>query len=109
MTNHLDLYLNYFSKRAGFHSLTNSPFSVYDQLLAEYGLFGLGVFFFFYLGFFAKHYRLLTYGIPILIFMLAVFSIEYWFEQLSVLVFFELLMLLNIKEAQIPKTLSNEL
>ncbi|HEY9197104.1 MAG TPA: hypothetical protein VIM77_12595, partial [Mucilaginibacter sp.] len=109
MVNHLDLYLNYFSKRAGFHSLTNSPFSVYDQLLAEYGLIGLGLFFLFYLGFFAKHYRLLTYGIPILVFILAVFSIEYWFEQLSVLVFFELLMLLNIKEAQIPKTLSNEL
>jgi hypothetical protein len=108
MANHLDLYLNFFSKRAGYHSLTNSPFSVYDQLLAEYGLIGLVVFAVYYLGFFAKHYKVLTYGLPIMLLMLAVFFIEYWFEQLSVIVFFELLLLLNIKESQTPKTLPNE-
>lgn len=108
MVNHLDLYLNYFSKRAGFHSLTNSPFSVYDQLLAEYGLIGLLVFAVYYLGFFARHYKALTYGLPLLLLMLAAFFIEYWFEQLSVVVFFELLLLLNIKETQTPKPLANE-
>ncbi len=108
MVNHLDLYLNFFSKRAGFHSLTNSPFSVYDQLLAEYGLIGLLAFTISYLGFFAKHYKLLTYGLPVLMLMLAAFFIEYWFEQLSVLIFFELLLLLNIKETQSPKPLANE-
>lgn len=109
MVNHLDLYLNYFSKRAGFHSLTNSPFSVYDQLLAEYGLIGLAGFFIYYLGFFAKHYSVLTYGLPILLLMLVAFFIEYWFEQLSVVVFFELLLLLNLKESQTIKPLTNEL
>jgi hypothetical protein len=108
MTNHLDLYLNYFSKRAGFHSLTNSPFSVYDQILAEYGLIGLLLFAVYYLGFFARHYKVLTYGLPLLLLMLAAFFIEYWFEQLSVIVFFELLLLLNIKEKQTPKPLANE-
>ncbi|QEC80064.1 hypothetical protein [Mucilaginibacter ginsenosidivorax] len=108
MVNHLDLYLNYFSKRAGFHSLTNSPFSVYDQLLAEYGLIGLIIFAVYYLGFFARHYKALTYGLPLLLLMLAAFFIEYWFEQLSVIVFFELLLLLNIKESQSPKPLANE-
>jgi hypothetical protein len=108
MINHLDLYLNYFSKRAGFHSLTNSPFSVYDQLLAEYGLIGLVVFAIYYLGFFAKHYKILTYGLPILLLMLAAFFIDYWFEQLSVIVFFELLLLLNIKENELLKPLANE-
>jgi hypothetical protein len=72
MANHLDLYLNYFSKRAGFHSLTNSPFSVYDQMLAEYGLIGLLLFAVYYLGFFARHYKALTYGLPLLLLMLAV-------------------------------------
>nr|WP_184549158.1 hypothetical protein [Mucilaginibacter sp. FT3.2]MBB6233554.1 hypothetical protein [Mucilaginibacter sp. FT3.2] len=104
MVNHLDLYLNYFSKRAGYHSLTNSPFSVYDQLLAEYGLIGLLAFVIYYLGFFAKQYKTLTYGLPVLLLMLAAFFIEYWFEQLSVMVFFELLLLLNIKENQPLKT-----
>jgi len=96
--NHLDVYLNFFSKRAELHSLTNSPFSVYDQLLAEYGLLGLAAFILFYIRFFARHYKKLTYGLPLLMLMLAVFFIDYWFEQLSVIVFFELLLLLNIKE-----------
>lgn len=109
MVNHLDLYLNFFSKRAGYHSLTNSPFSVYDQLLAEYGLIGLLVFTIYYLGFFAKHYRILTYGLPIMLLMMAAFFVEYWFEQLSVLILFELLLLLNIKENTALKPFTNEL
>lgn len=108
LTNHLDIYLNYFSKWSGMHSLTNSPFSVYDQLIAEYGLIGLAVFVIWYLGFFAKHYKKLTYGIPILIVLLLVLFTDYWFEQLSVIVFFELLLLLNIKETQALKPLHNE-
>ena len=99
LSNHLDIYLNFFSRRSGLHSLTNSPFSVYDQLLGEYGLLGLSAFLVFYLGFFIRHYKKLTYGIPILLLVMAVFFIDYWFEQLSVVVFFELLLLLDIKEA----------
>lgn len=108
LLNHLDIYLNFFSKRRELHSLTNSPFSVYDQLLAEYGLMGLTVFVIFYLGFFTRHVKKLTYGIPLLILMLAAFFVDYWFEQLSVIVFFELLLLLNIKETAYPKSLSYE-
>jgi len=37
--------------------------------------------------------------------MLAVFFTDYWFEQLSVVVFFELLLLLNIKETARLKTI----
>jgi hypothetical protein len=98
LLNHLDIYLNFFSKRSGLHSLTNSPFSVYDQLLAEYGLLGLVAFLVFYVWFFARHYKRLTYGLPLLFIMLAMFSMDYWFEQLSVIVFFELMLFLNIKE-----------
>ncbi len=100
LSNHLDIYLNFFSRRSGLHSLTNSPNSVYDQLLAEYGLLGLGVFLVFYLGFFMKQYKYLTYGLPLLLLLMAAFAIDYWFEQLSVVVFFELLLLLNIKETK---------
>jgi len=104
LINHLDVYLNFFSKRRELHSLTNNPFSVYDQMIAEYGLIGLTVFVIFYLGFFTRQYKKLTYGLPVLLLMLAAFSIDYWFEQLSVLVFFELLLLLNIKETNYRKT-----
>lgn len=98
LSNHLDVYLNYFSKKSDYHSLTNDPGSVYDQLLTEYGLIGVAGFMIWYLGYFLKHYRKLTYGIPILVVLLAALCIDYWFEQLSVLLFFELLLLLNIKE-----------
>lgn len=100
LVNHLDIYLNFFSRGASLHSLTNSPFSVYDQMLAEYGLLGLLSLFVFYLAFFAKHYPQLTYGIPILLFVMAIFFIDYWFEQLSVMVMFELMLFLNVKESK---------
>ncbi|MEO8886935.1 MAG: hypothetical protein ABI367_12795 [Mucilaginibacter sp.] len=98
--NHLDLYLKFFSRRGDFHSLTNSPFSVYDQMLAEYGLLGLIALFTSYIWFFARHYKPLTYGIPIMVLMLMVFFIDYWFEQLSIIILFELLLFLDIKEGQ---------
>jgi hypothetical protein len=98
LSNHLDVYLNYFSKNTDQHSLSNSPDSVYDQLLAEYGLLGLIAFFVWYIRYFLKHYKILTYGLPILLVVMAVMFIAYWFEQLSILVFFELLLLLDIKE-----------
>lgn len=101
LSNHLDLYLAFFSKKSDYHSLTNDPGSVYDQLLAEYGLAGILCFVIGYLAYFLKHYRKLTYGIPLLILLLAVFATDYWFEQLSAILFFELLMLLNIKESSI--------
>jgi len=100
MTNHLDLYLYFFSLPDSFHSLTNSPFSTYDQLLSEYGLIGGVVFAVFYLGYFLKHYKKLTYGLPLLLLMIMAFLTDYWFEQLSVLVLFELLLLLNLKETE---------
>jgi hypothetical protein len=98
LSNHLDLYLNFFSKKTDYHSLTNNPGSVYDQLLAEYGVIGLLCFAVWYLGYFLKNYKWLSYGWPVMLLLLAVFAIDYWFEQLSILLFFELLMLLNIKE-----------
>jgi hypothetical protein len=100
LANHLDLYLYFFSKLSYLHSLVNSPYSVYDQLLAEYGLAGLLTLVIFYLGFFAKHYSILTYGIPLLMLTAGIFFIDYWFEQLSILIMFELMLFLNIKEGK---------
>jgi O-Antigen ligase. len=98
--NHLDLYLYFFTKDDGLHSITNNPNSVYDQLISEYGLAGIAAFFIFYVGFFIKRKKYLTYGIPLLLFLSGLFFVDYWFEQLSAVVFFELLMFLNIKESE---------
>lgn len=96
--NHLALYLNYFTQAAGKHSLINTPNSTYDQLLSEYGLLGLSAFIIFYAGFFIKNIKQLSYGLPLLLFTAGLFFMEYWFEQLSVIVIFELLMFVNLKE-----------
>jgi hypothetical protein len=101
LLNHLDVYLYFFSKQTGYHSITNSPFSGFDQLLSEYGILGLALFFIFYVGYFLKDFKKLTYGVPLLCLILGAFFIDYWFEQLSVLVLFELMMLLDIKENQL--------
>jgi hypothetical protein len=98
LSNHLDVYLNFFSKKTDYHSLISNPGSVYDQLLGEYGLIGVSGFLIWYLWYFIKHYKWLTYGWPILLLLAAILFTDYWFEQLSVLLFFELLLLLNIKE-----------
>ena len=97
-TNHLALYLYYFTKSDSVHSLTNSPNSVYDQVFSEYGLLGFAGLVIFYIGFFTKEYKKLTYGIPLLIMLLGIFFTEYWFEQLSVIILFELFIFLNLKE-----------
>jgi hypothetical protein len=98
LINHLKLYLSYFSKDAELHSLINTPNNFYDQLLVEYGLAGLFVFIFFYVAFFVKGIGKLTYGIPLLLLLLGAFAVDYWFEQLSIVILFELLMFINIKE-----------
>jgi hypothetical protein len=99
-SNHLSLYTYFFSKRANAHSIINTPNSVYDQLLSEYGFIGLTGFFILYISFFAKQYRKLTYGLPLLFLLSGFFLIDYWFEQLSIVVLFELLLFLNLKETE---------
>ena len=106
LENHFSLYTYFFTKNAGSHSLINSPDSVYDQLLTEYGLAGVGAFIIFYAGFFFRNLHLLSYGIPLLTMVLAAFMVGYWFEQLSILLLFELMMFINIKEN--TKVITNE-
>lgn len=100
LNNHLRLYLDYFSKDMALHSVVNSPNTVYDQLIAEYGVLGVLAFLLLYLGFYVKHLKKLKYGWPLLLLLLGAFGVDYWFEQLSIVIVFELLMLLDIKETK---------
>jgi hypothetical protein len=95
---HLTLYLFYFARGQELRSMLNAPDNVYDQLLAEYGLTGLVAFVFLYLGYFVRHIRKLSYGVPLLFIMFAGFLTGYWFEQLSIVVLFECMIFLDIKE-----------
>jgi hypothetical protein len=102
--NHLAVYLAYYSKDAELHSVTNSPNSVYNQLLGEYGLLGILSFGVFYLGFFAKYLRRHAIMMPLLMILLGAFFIEYLFEQLSVVIFFEFIVLMHIKIIESSKS-----
>ena len=97
-SNHLDLYLFYFTNYDDLHSIANSPNSTYDQLLSEYGITGVLCFVICYIYFFMRRLKIRSYGVPLLLLMAGVFLFDYWFEQLSVVVVFELLLFLNIKE-----------
>lgn len=96
--NHLAIFLDYFGKDSGYHSVTNSPNSVYLQLLSEYGLTGLAAFLFLYLLYFIRIARIHTAAIPLILLLVAFFFTDYWFEQLSVVVLFELLLFLHAKK-----------
>ena len=74
-----------------------SPFP-YNQILGEYGLTGALLFAVFYLGYFLKHLRRLSYGRFMLIALMGFFLMDYWFESFSLVVIFELFLLLNMKE-----------
>jgi len=95
--NYLYLYLYYHSKDEGQHSVVNKADSVYGQLLSEYGLVGFLFFVVLYAAFFFRNVRGLAYGLPVLLLMGMAFFTEYWFEQLSIVILFELLLLSDKK------------
>jgi len=97
--NHLKTFLYYFNRDASKHSILNYPPSIYNQLLGEYGLIGAFLFIIFYIGYFIKRFGELTYGKYLIIALLAFFFMEYWFEMYSLIIIFELLMFLNLKES----------
>jgi hypothetical protein len=104
--NHLRTYLFYFHSDASRHSVVNYPFSIYNQILGEYGFVGGLLFIVCYLGYFLSKYKRLSYGRYLIIIMLGFFLMEYWFESLSLIVIFELFMLLNIKEGRKSKSIN---
>jgi hypothetical protein len=94
---HLYTYLYYHAKWQMNHTAANIPDSVYHQLLGEYGVLGLGLFLGLYLVYFTRRKRYSSYGLPLLLLVLMAFLVEYWFEQLSIVVLFELLVFLDAK------------
>lgn len=86
---------------------SNQPFSVYNQLLGEYGFIGLVIFLWFYLRPIARKFNLMTYGRVILFLVLGYFLLDYWFEYFSVMIIAELMILTNLK-ADYSETELNE-
>jgi hypothetical protein len=88
------------------HSITNLPFSWYNGLFGEYGLIGFFIFVFAYMAYFFKRMSLLSFGQLLLVSMIAFFLFDYWYERLSVIMLFELLLLFDIKIKSSNQTLN---
>jgi hypothetical protein len=99
LNNHLFLYVFYHSQSQPKHSAENTPDSTYYQLLGEYGVIGMLAFLLLYVGYFIKRLPRSGYGIPLLLLLLMAFSVEYWFEQLSIVILAEVLFFLAIADA----------
>jgi hypothetical protein len=96
--NHLYLYLYFHSQGQSSHEASNTPDTVYYQLAAEYGITALLLLIILYFGFFFTRVRKQSFGLPLLLLLAGSFFAEYWFEQFSIVVLFELLFFIDLKD-----------
>ena len=81
------------------NNTANQPFSFYNQLIGEYGFTGLLFFLSFYIWFFIKNRKRLTFSKYLLYPLLGYFVLDYWHEYFSVIILFETFVLSDIKES----------
>ena len=90
-------------KGVDYHSIKHMPFNTYNTLIGEYGLLGLSCFFTLYIIPVAVKLRkkamLIFILIPLFLMLLA---FNYWFETLTFIVFFEIVIYNEIKNNLIP-------
>jgi len=98
LDHHLYVYLYFHSQEQSKHEASNTPDTVYFQVLGEYGIIGGLSLLLLYFGFFLRRVRKLSYGLPVLLLLAGAFFAEYWFEQFSIVIVFELLFFLDMKE-----------
>lgn len=94
--NHLLIHRKRLSLQNKHLSNGNWPDSFYNQLLGEYGLAGLFIFVFFYAGYYARRFGRLSYGLWLSALLLPFALLSYLFESLCVMIFFELLMEMDL-------------
>ncbi|WP_053976509.1 hypothetical protein [Mangrovimonas xylaniphaga] len=73
------------------NNTANQPFSFYNKIIGEYGLVGICLFLVFYINFFVRNGKYLTYSKFMLIVLLGYFLLDYWYEYFSIIIIFELL------------------
>lgn len=101
---HLKLWFFYKIQPPSEHSVLNFPNSALNQIAGDYGVAGILLFIFFYLGYFIKRFADLTYGKILLPVFLIFLCTDYWFENLSVVILFELMMFLDLHKHAQAKT-----
>ena len=96
--NHWLIHQYWSAGDAALRSNANWTDSFYNQLAGEYGLTGIGLFLFFYAGYYLKRWKQLSWGIWVCALMIPIAALTYLFEPLCVIFFFELLMGLDLVE-----------
>ncbi len=95
---HLQDLLYLFSQDVSQHSIAHAPNNTYLQILSEYGLAGVILFLFLYVLYFVRHVlKSQTRHWAVLLLTALLLATDYWLESISVLVVFELLMLLSFQ------------
>lgn len=84
-------------------SAANRPDSIYNQLLGEYGLLGMLGFILFYIGFFVRRIGRWTYSLWLFLVLLPFAHLNYIFDTLCVMPFFELMLYSDIAADSKPE------
>jgi hypothetical protein len=99
--NHFQTYMIYWAQSVAEHSIINYPGCVYWHIGGEYGLIGIALLIVFYLSFFYKKCLEDKRKFVFLVLLGGLFVFDYWFELLTLTIFFELFMLIAIPEKKI--------
>ncbi len=91
-----------------FFSTFNWPDSFYNQIFGEYGLIGAGLFLFFYIGFFVKKFKYWSYTFWLFIILIPFMHLNYIFDTLCIMPFFEWMVLADIKRGQLNSVAAHE-
>lgn len=95
--NHYRVFSTVYRMGPEYHSIRHLPNSELNHLVGEYGVLGLISFFVFYVGFFLKKIKRASYSILIGIMMGYFLLFDYMFEYLSLVLFFEIFFLTDLK------------
>jgi len=95
--NHRLIHIVRLSDKPEYLSQTNNwPNSIYSQILGEYGIIGGLIFILFYFGYYFKERKYWSYGLWVTLLIIAFSFFDYMFEPLCVMIFYELLMEIDI-------------
>ena len=95
--NHYQVFSTIYQMGPEYHSIRHLPNSELNHIPGEYGVMGLIAFLVFYVGFFLKRAKRATYSILIGLMMGYFLLFDYVFEYLSLVLFFEIFFLTDLK------------
>lgn len=98
--NHLLIYDSMRQLPLEYHSIKHFPNNFFSQLLGEYGLAGIALFFVFYLRYFYRNVADKRFFFMLLMFTSACLMLDYFYEFFNVMIIFELLLLIDSRTGE---------